>query len=164
MKKTRLWIVLAILAAASLACSLGTLGRSPTLTPEDQVSAPTEETVPTEEAAPTEDTQPGDDTGSENGNSFDTEFPIPDDATNFFKLGKDVVNYQTTMSLDDVMEFYRKAFDKEGYKERDLLTVTSDSTFSMVFDGHKSGNAIVIQGVDLGDGNTNVNIRLEPVN
>jgi hypothetical protein len=33
----------------------------------------------------------------------------------------------------------------------------------MVWDGHPSGKAIVVQGVDLGDGSVNVNIRLEDV-
>jgi hypothetical protein len=33
----------------------------------------------------------------------------------------------------------------------------------MVFDGDPSGQAIVIQGVDLGNGKTNVNIRYEKV-
>jgi hypothetical protein len=33
----------------------------------------------------------------------------------------------------------------------------------MVFDGHAKGQAIVIQGVDLGNSMTNVNIRFEDV-
>jgi hypothetical protein len=33
----------------------------------------------------------------------------------------------------------------------------------MVFDGHESGKAIVVQGVDLGDGMVNISIRLEDV-
>ena len=49
---------------------------------------------------------------------------------------------------------------KLGYAERDLLTVTSDTTFSMVFDGHESGKAISVQGVDLGDGTVNISIAL----
>jgi hypothetical protein len=33
----------------------------------------------------------------------------------------------------------------------------------MVFDGHSSGKSVVIQGVDLGSGTLNINIRLENV-
>jgi len=33
----------------------------------------------------------------------------------------------------------------------------------MVFDGDPSGKAVVIQGVDLGDGTVNVSMRLEDV-
>ena len=68
-------------------------------------------------------------------------------------LGDDAINYQTPMKLTDVVEFYRNEFDKAGYEERPILTVINDDTFSIVWDGHPSGKAIVVQGVDLGDGN-----------
>lgn len=71
------------------------------------------------------------------------------------------VNYQTNLSLDEVMEFYRGVYGDMGYTERQLLTVVSEGVFSMVFDGDPSGQAVVIQGVDLGDGTMNVNLRLE---
>jgi hypothetical protein len=67
------------------------------------------------------------------------------------------------MSMDDVMQFYRDEYAAMGYTEREILTVISDSTFSMVFDGDPSGNAVVIQSVDLGDGSRTVSIRLEDV-
>jgi hypothetical protein len=90
----------------------------------------------------------------------DSEFPIPDDANNVVSVSG-TVNYQTSLGLEEVMEFYRDIYGKQGYTERGLLTVVSDTTFSMVFDGDPSGQAVVIQGVDLGDGSMNVNIRLE---
>lgn len=66
------------------------------------------------------------------------------------------------MSIDEVMAFYREEFgDKLGYTERDYLTNQTESTFQLVFDGHPKGLAIVIQGVDLGNGTTNVNIGFE---
>ena len=67
------------------------------------------------------------------------------------------------MTLDEAMKFYVETFTNSGYTERAILTVTSETTFSMVFDGHESGKAIVVQGVDLGDGTVNINIRLEDV-
>lgn len=92
----------------------------------------------------------------------DSEFPMPDDAKNAVSIAG-TLNYQTNLSLDEVMSFYRDLYGKEGYTERDLLTVVSDGVFSMVFDGHESGQAIVIQGVNIGDGGMNVNIRFEDV-
>jgi hypothetical protein len=76
--------------------------------------------------------------------------------------GEGQVNFQTSLSLDEVIEFYRQALTDKGLTERPILTVTSDTTFSMVFDGWPNGQALVIQGVDLG-ANRNVNIRLEDV-
>jgi hypothetical protein len=61
------------------------------------------------------------------------------------------------------MKFYRDEFGKSGYKERSGLTVQDKSTFSMVFDGHKSGQAIVVQGVGLGNGTINLSISLQNV-
>jgi len=89
-----------------------------------------------------------------------SEFPLPDGATNITDMGG-TTNFQAKMSLDEAMKFYMDKFTSSGYTERSILTVTSDTTFSMVFDGHESGKAIVVQGVDLGDGSVNVNIRLE---
>ena len=94
---------------------------------------------------------------------FDTEFPLPSDVSNFTSTGNGGINFQTKMSLKDAIAFYREAFTKAGYKERQINTAITDTTFSMVFDGHASGKAIVIQGVDLGGGSTNVNIRFEDV-
>ena len=92
----------------------------------------------------------------------DSEFPLPSDASNVISVA-DVVNFQTDLPLDEAMKFYQDEFGKLSYNERGLLTVTSDATFSMVFDGHESGKAIVVQGVDLGDGTTNISISLQEV-
>jgi len=101
-------------------------------------------------------------TEAEAPGSFDTEFPLPPEVSNFMDTGNDSINFQTTMSLKDAIAFYREAFAKAGYKEREINTAITDATFSMVFDGHANGKAIVIQGVDLG-GSTNINIRFEDI-
>ena len=92
----------------------------------------------------------------------DSEFPMPDDATNVVAVAG-TVNYQTKLNLEEVMAFYRDMYGKQGLTERELLTTVTDGVFSFVFDGDPSGKAIVIQGVDLGDGTMNVNVRLEDV-
>ncbi len=75
-------------------------------------------------------------------------------------LGNGAINFQTKLSLQETLTFYREAFAQAGYTEREINTAITDSTFSLVFDGHASGKAIVLQGVDLG-GSTNVNLRFE---
>jgi hypothetical protein len=94
---------------------------------------------------------------------FDTEFPLPSKVDNFTKLDNGSINYQTSMKLTEVVQFYRDAFKSAGYTEREILTTIDDTTFSLVWDGHPSGKAIVVQGVDLGNGTVNVNVRLEDV-
>lgn len=93
----------------------------------------------------------------------DSEFPMPDDATNVVNMGNTILNFQTKLSLDEAMSFYRDEFGKSGYTERSELTVTAGGTFSMVFDGYKSGQAITVQGVDFGDGTINISITLADI-
>jgi predicted outer membrane repeat protein len=88
---------------------------------------------------------------------------MPDDVSNLTDTGGGAINFQTSISLEDAIVFYRAEFSEAGYVERDINTAITETTFSMVFDGHASGEAIVIQGVDLGDGSTNISIRFEDV-
>jgi hypothetical protein len=102
-------------------------------------------------------------TGCSNGGTkIESEFPIPADVESINTDDDGAVNFQTSLDLSEAVAFYREEFKTLGYVERTLLTVDSETVFSIVFDGHESGNAIVIQGVDLGD-NTNVNIRYEDI-
>ena len=60
-----------------------------------------------------------------------------------------------------MVTFYRFAFP--DYAEREILTVVTDASLNLVFDGHASGKTIVIQGFPMGDGTVNVSIRLEAI-
>lgn len=100
--------------------------------------------------------------GSSTGSST-TKFPLPSSVKNLTQQPNGEVNFQTSMSLKDTIKFYRDAFAKAGFKERTINTAITDTTFSLVFDGDPSGKAIVVQGVDLGGGTTNVNIRYDTV-
>ncbi|MFH1186181.1 MAG: hypothetical protein V1755_14260 [Chloroflexota bacterium] len=95
--------------------------------------------------------------------AYDTNFPLPASVSNFTETGDDAINFRTNMSLEDTLAFYRAAFAKAGLTERTINTAVSETTFNLVFDGDSSGKAIVVQGVDLGGGTTNVNIRYEDV-
>jgi hypothetical protein len=95
--------------------------------------------------------------------SYDTQFPLPDSVENFQAVdgnGEDGINFQTDLSLDEAIAFYRDALGKEGLTERSINTSITDSVFSLVFDGSANGKALVVQGVALGD-KTNLNLRFE---
>ena len=105
----------------------------------------------------------GSGSGSGAAGSYNTKFPLPGSVSNFTDTGNSSINFQTDLSIKDTIAFYRDAFKKEGITERTINTAITDTTFSLVFDGDPSGEAIVVQGVDLGNGKTNVNIRYEKV-
>ena len=102
-------------------------------------------------------------TGGSGSSGYNTKFPLPDSVVNFTDTGDGSVNFQTKMGLKDTIDWYRSALVKQGLKERTENTAITGTTFSMVFDGDPGGQAVVIQGVDLGNGLTNVNIRYEKV-
>lgn len=162
-KRSFLFLFLAAFLSVSLACGLLT-GSGQSTSVDDTPSASGGvggsggDDIPTASAdSGNVLPQPG------NSGDYDTEFPLPADVQNFMKLDENTINFQTSMKLSEVLEFYRDAFKQAGYKERDILTVVDDTTISIVWDGHPSGKAIVVQGVDLGNGTTNVNVRFEDV-
>ena len=175
----RLLLILTVLLAASLACNMlaggdpeppmqaETLPEEVPTQPAEQESSEPEPTLPAEpESSEPQPTVPEPESKDQGGDgSYDTEFPLPDDVQNFMlNPGSDSgINFQTAMSLEEVVAFYRGEFTAQGLVERQLLTVVEESVFSMVFDGAPNGKAVVIQGVVLGPDQTNVNIRYEDV-
>jgi len=153
MKLSQIYLAIAVLVLASLACQAltGRGDNSPTLAPGNDTTDPG--VLPATPVSP-------------NDNNTDTipstDFPLTADASHVTEAAGTLVFY-TRLSLDEIMTFYRDEYASRGYTERELLTVVSDGTFSMVFDGDPSGKAIVIQSVDLGDGSRTVAIRLEDV-
>lgn len=153
MKKYGTLLAILTLVLASLACQTIMGGGSGDNDPQ---SPPPVDNNPGDfPTAPPESSDSPD--SSPSGNA---DFPMTDDASSVVEVGG-VLNYTTNLNLDEVMAFYRDEFGKNGFTERDILTVTSELTFNMVFDGHESGRAIVVQGVNLGNGSLNVNISLQ---
>ena len=150
MRFKRLSLVLAVLLSATLACSLLSGGGSKGNPPSGEAESPGEGQAPEAPA------------GNSSG-KYDTEFPLPSDVQNFTKLSDKAINYQTSLTITEMVKFYRSEFASAGYTEREITTVINDTTFSIVWDGHPSGKALVVQGVDLGDGTVNVNVRFEDV-
>lgn len=151
MKTYRIFAAILVLALALLACQAFGGGGG------DSGSAPSTNDG---QGAPSSNSNAGDNGG---GAKSEYAFPTTNDAFNVTELGEDSLLYYTKMAQEDVMNFYRDEYIPNGYKEREILTVVSDTTFSMVFDGDPSGKAVVIQSVDLGDGSSTVAIRLEEV-
>ncbi|NQU29776.1 MAG: hypothetical protein HQ525_03830 [Anaerolineae bacterium] len=145
-RKPSLFVIMILLLALTAAC-----GDKTTTTAE--VAPPAQATLSAPEVSAKE---PPISTGAE----FD--FPLPKDVDegSVMDLGNGSINFQTTLSLSDAITFYRFAFTELGYVEREILTSFEDTGFSVVFDGHPSGEAIVVQGVDLGE-SVNINLRFE---
>ena len=152
MKHSRIYLlVIGTLILSSLACQALNGGRS--------TDVPSSNNSGTQPAA-VEPTQSSNDSGSSNS-SVKTDFPLTADASNVVQVGDGSIVFYTKLSVDDAMKFYRDTYTAKGYTERKILTVVTDGTFSMVFDGDPSGKAVVIQSVDLGNGSRTIAIRLE---
>ena len=85
------------------------------------------------------------------------------DVLNLASIGDGGLVYETQMSINDVMKFYRAAYAVKGYVERKELTTVSEGNFKMAFDGDPSGQAVVVRSEDLGDGSLLITVRLEDV-
>ncbi|HSB02297.1 MAG TPA: hypothetical protein VLE49_16725 [Anaerolineales bacterium] len=151
MKYYRICLAIAILVLASLACQA--LGGGSSNTPS---APPVSDTTGPDSSQPT--AVNSDDNNS--GDTVKTDFPMTPDAYNVMQAGGGLIFY-TKLSLEDAMKFYRDTYTSKGYTERKELTVVSNGTFSLVFDGDPSGKAVVVQSVDLGDGSRTISIRLE---
>ena len=88
-----------------------------------------------------------------------SEFPMTSDAFNVV-TAPDVLTFQTKLSSDDVLKFYRDEFAKQGYKEDASMAITFGKTFTLAFNGHASGKVIYVVGADAGDGSIYVTITL----
>ena len=153
-KKRWLFLVLVFVLALTTACGGGAPAPAPVV---EEAPAVEEAAPPAAEEAPAQEEAPP-------AAETETEFPLPEDvdASTVMDLGDGAINFQTSLTLPDAVTFYRFAFAGLGYVERDINTAIEETVFSMVFDGHVNGKAIVIQGVDLGE-NVNINIRFEDV-
>jgi len=156
MKPNRwLFVIMIFILALTTAC-----GSSETPAPKN--IPPVEEVAPPTDAPPVEEVLPSTDAPAPAATEI--EFPLPDDvnAGSVTDVGDDAINFQTSLSLPDAINFYFLSFIDLDYKERRMLTVITETRFSIVFDGHPSGKAIVIQGTAF-DGGVKIDLRLEDI-
>ncbi len=154
MKHSRIYLAIGALVLASLACQAlmgGGSNNGNDVSNSDSGGAQPETVQPTQAS------------NDDNNSSIGTDFPMTADAFNVVEVGDGSIVYYTKLSAEEAMKFYRDEYTSKGYTEREILTVVSDGTFSMVFDGDPSGKAVVIQSVDLGDGSRTIAIRLEDI-
>jgi len=95
---------------------------------------------------------------------YNTVFPLPDNVSNFTKGDEEEqVNFQTSSTLEENLEFYRSKLEEKGLTERTVNTAVTDTTFSIVMDGWENDKAVVVQGVKLEENKTNINLRFEDI-
>lgn len=152
-------MILIIVIAITIACSIGS---SQDKQDNDQKIPEEQSTQSNIENVQNTVSENEGDPSNQGSIAVDTPFPVTDDAKNIIST-EDSVNFQTGMSLDETVEHYRQVFKDLGLSEDSILTSITDSAYSMVFRGSSNGKSVVIQGVDLGDGNTNISIRYEDV-
>jgi hypothetical protein len=114
--------------------------------------------IPTLQASAVPRSQP-----SPKQSAADANLPMPDDARNISRLpspGTGSVNFQTNLSLQDALAFYRQRMAQRGLRERTAHTTAS--TFTISFEGWPNSNArLIVEGTDLGGVATNVNLHFE---
>jgi uncharacterized surface protein with fasciclin (FAS1) repeats len=95
----------------------------------------------------------------------ETEFPLPAGATNVRLADDDIVDFRTSLSVAEVVSFYRQELEQMGLSEREGRTNIQESGFIMIFDGWpgRAGEGLIVQGVETGDGSTSVSIELREV-
>ncbi|MBC7878708.1 MAG: hypothetical protein H7Y59_16175 [Anaerolineales bacterium] len=151
MKKYSVYLAVVVLVLASLACQTIMGGGD-----NNDFTPPTADSgdVSTPVAATPESNDGGDITvGGE------SQFPVTSDAFNVASTSESV-SYQTNLSSDDVLKFYRDEFGKMGLTEDESLSVIFGSTFTMTFTGHESGKNVYLVGADAGDGSLYITIAL----
>jgi hypothetical protein len=168
MKHHRVIIAIAVLMLATLACQTVMGAGTREVPAESEPEAEETETISTPALNPVPQKMPTerpaeDDIPSGSTATVSIQFPMTADAYNVVEAGDGSLIYYTKQSAEEAMQFYRDEYASQGYTEREELTIVVDGMFSMVFDGDPSGEAVVIQSVDLGDGSRTIAIRLEDV-
>ncbi len=157
--KKRIFIIVVLLVALTLVACGGNNNAPANNAPAENSPA---ENAPANNAPANNANEPAepDEPAESNG---DSPFPMPDGAT-IMMSDDTMANIQVDATLDELVEYYRaELVDGMGLTEREILTSITDGVVSFVFDGHESGQALVVQMVDLGNGTINVNIRFEDV-
>jgi len=97
---------------------------------------------------------------------YDKPFPLPDNVQNLTKtLKSDMINFQTTLTLEDIARFYRSAFAEQGLSERELFANLSSEYITLIFEGLPNDRIILVSAIDLAYSMNqdlrNVNIKTE---
>jgi hypothetical protein len=162
MKKYSLSLAIIALVLASLACQTVMGGGNNNFNMPDVPDVPNATEVPQtggDAEIPTVPPVTTDD--NNNGNvtiGGESPFPVAGDAFNIVSTPQSVT-YQTKMSADDVMKFYRDELSKQGFTENKDMTTTFGGVIAMFFEG--DGKTIVLAGAPAGDGSLSVTLAYQ---
>lgn len=159
MKKYSILLAIIALVLASLACQ--------TIMAGSKGDGVTPETPGLPDA--TEAPQTGDDAGiatvppviTDSGDitiGGESPFPVLSDATNVINTPTSVT-YQTQLSADDVMKFYRDELGKLGYSENTSMTTNFSGIVAMFFEGN--GKSVVLAASPVGDDTFSVTVAYQ---
>ena len=152
MKKYSILLAMIALVLASLACQTVMGGGGNGLNTPNMTDVPQVDGAPTVPPVAT-------DSGGGVTVGGQSEFPATSDAFNVVSTSE-TITFQTKMSSDAIVKFYRDEFTKAGYKEDASKAITFGKTFTLAFNGHKSGKVIYVAGADAGGGLLSVTITL----
>ncbi len=151
MKKYSILLAIVALVLASLACQtiMGGGGGGVNVPGEEQENGNDVEA-------------PENPSGQQDGGNVtvggESPFPITGDAFNVVSTPQ-AATYQTKLSADDVMKFYRDELGKQGYTEDSSMTTNFNGIIAMFFTG--DGKTIVIGGAPVGDGSLSVTVAYQ---
>jgi hypothetical protein len=134
MNKYRWLVALIVLVLASLACQtvMGGGSEVPQVPQNTQIPQAPDNNNEALDPSPTEALPPTNENEGDGGGIQDVGgFPVPTDATSVVTAGG-VVTYITTMSVNEVVTFYRDEYGKQGLTERTSMSVTMDQLFNLV--------------------------------
>jgi hypothetical protein len=89
----------------------------------------------------------------------ETEWPLPEPATDVIVTG-DTTIFQTSLTVQQVVDFYRAEFSLLGYTEQEGAVITS-LLATINFKGHPSGKTIILTVSTATPDTTNVVITLQ---
>ncbi len=78
---------------------------------------------------------------------YDSPFPLPgDEIQNFSKFGTVKITYQTNLSIEEVITFYRGALNLQRLVEDASRTAITSDSFILVFLGSTNGLLLYVEG------------------
>ncbi len=159
MKKYSALLAIFALVLASLACQTVMGGGDNNFEVPDIQNVPNLPETDGSEAIPTVPPATTESDGGDVTVGGESKFPVTSDAFNVV-TAPDVVTFQTNMSTDDVLKFYRDEFTAQGYEEDSSMALVFGKTFTLAFNGYEGGKVIYVVGADGGDGSLYVTITL----
>ena len=85
--------------------------------------------------------------------------PVPE-AVDTIQVNDGAVTFTTSGTVDSMVLFFRNAANTEGFEERTDLTQITDNNAYLVFEGHDSGLAVVIEIEELANNTVAVSMSL----